>query len=170
MPSTSVSFNEPAKLLVSDADYIGTPHTDHYNSARSALLAGKHVLLEKPVTCNAAELRSLTNTAKEYELFFMEAMWTRFLPTIKEFKKVVENGRLGDPLVMRADFWVDFDIHSQFTAGCFEMLTHDIRRRYPKDTQDLGSNAWRWRFARSVSVHFSPLTSLLRYFVAALIP
>lgn len=94
-----------------DAVYIGTPHTDHYKSARSALLAKKHVLLEKPVTCNAAELRSLTDTAKEQGLFFMEAMWTRFLPTIKEFKKVVEDGKLGDPLVMWGDFLVDFNIN-----------------------------------------------------------
>lgn len=39
--------------------------------------AGKHVLLEKPATVNAAELRSLIKTAKEKGLFFMEAMWTR---------------------------------------------------------------------------------------------
>jgi len=92
---------------------IGTPHTDHYSSALSALLAKKHVLVEKPVTCNAAELRSLINTAKEQGLFFMEAMWTRFLPTVKEFKKFVEAGRLGDPVVLWANLLVDFNINSQ---------------------------------------------------------
>jgi len=76
------------------------------------------VLLEKPVTCNAAELRSLAQTAKEKEVFFMEAMWTRFLPTIKEFKKVVEGGRLGDPVVMWANFLVDFNINSGYSAVC----------------------------------------------------
>lgn len=95
-----------------DAVYIGTPHTDHYKSARSALLSKKHVLLEKPVTCNAAELRSLTEIAKETEVFFMEAMWTRFLPTVKEFKKVIDGGRLGDPLVMWANLLVDFNINN----------------------------------------------------------
>jgi predicted dehydrogenase len=44
----------------------------------------------------------------------MEAMWTRFLPTVKEFKKVVEDGRLGDPVMMWADFLVDININSHF--------------------------------------------------------
>ena len=54
----------------------------------------------------------------------MEAMWTRFLPTIKEFKKVAEDGRLGDPLVMWGDFLVDFNINSWYSVGCFDWLTH----------------------------------------------
>ena len=44
----------------------------------------------------------------------MEAMWTRFLPVALAFKKVVEEGRLGDPITMTADLSVDFDIQSQF--------------------------------------------------------
>ena len=86
----------------------------HYANARAALLAKKHVLLEKPATCNAAELRSLISTAEEQGVFFMEAMWTRFLPVALAFKKVVEEGRLGDPITMTADLSVDFDIQSQF--------------------------------------------------------
>ncbi|KZP26596.1 NAD(P)-binding protein [Athelia psychrophila] len=95
-----------------DAVYIGTPHTFHYSNAREALLAKKHVLLEKPATCNAAELQDLINTAKEQNVFFMEAMWTRFLPISKEFKKIVEEGRLGAPVVMWADLSGDFHIHN----------------------------------------------------------
>lgn len=44
----------------------------------------------------------------------MEAMWTRFLPVAQEFKRVVEEGRLGDPITMTADLSLDFDIQSQF--------------------------------------------------------
>ena len=43
----------------------GTPHTHHYANAKEAILAKKHVLCEKPVTSNAAELRSLLALAKE---------------------------------------------------------------------------------------------------------
>jgi predicted dehydrogenase len=123
MPFISVSLqvHEPL-LLLHHNDAIGTPHTDHYKSAHAALLAGKHVLLEKPVTCNAAELRSLTNTAKEQGLFFMEAMWTRFLPTIKMFKQVIEVGRLGLPVVMWADFLLDFDINSRSSVSSSDWI------------------------------------------------
>jgi hypothetical protein len=149
---TSVRLHEPPPLPLM-THYVGTPHTDHYNSARSALLAKKHVLLEKPVTCNAAELRSLAKIAKREGVFFMEAMWTRFLPTIKEFKKVVEDGKLGNPVVMWADFLVDFNINSGYSVECLEWLTHITRYSPSNDTQDVGSDAWRWRIAGSVSVH-----------------
>jgi len=99
-------------LILKSTKKFAHSTTDHYSSARSALLAKKHVLVEKPVTCNAAELRSLINTAKEQGLFFMEAMWTRFLPTVKEFKKIIETGRLGDPVVLWANFLVDFNINN----------------------------------------------------------
>ncbi|KAG5338897.1 hypothetical protein C0989_005623 [Termitomyces sp. Mn162] len=75
-----------------DAIYIGTPHTYHYENALDAMKAGKHVLCEKPVTSNAAELRSLLAAAKEYNVFFMEAMWTRFQPlTLEAIVALYEN-------------------------------------------------------------------------------
>jgi len=95
-----------------DAIYIGSPHTQHYGNALAALLAGKHVLCEKATTSNAAELRHLLSVAKEKGLFFMEAMWTRFQPLTKEVKKIAEEGSLGDPVVLHADFSVDFDLEN----------------------------------------------------------
>lgn len=50
----------------------GTPHTHHYTCTALALRAGKHVLCEKPFTCNAAELKSLISIAKENNVFLME--------------------------------------------------------------------------------------------------
>lgn len=92
---------------------IGTPHTMHYENARDALRAGKHVLCEKATTSNAAELRELLALAKKKQLFFMEAMWTRFQPITKEVKRVAEEGSLGLPVVLHADLSGDFDIESE---------------------------------------------------------
>ncbi|OCH93653.1 NAD(P)-binding protein [Obba rivulosa] len=93
-----------------DAIYIGTPHTLHYENARDALNAGKHVLCEKATTSNAAETKALIKLAKEKGLFFMEALWTRFHPLTLEVKKVAEEGGLGDPVVLHADLSHDFQI------------------------------------------------------------
>ncbi|EJD48285.1 NAD(P)-binding protein [Auricularia subglabra TFB-10046 SS5] len=95
-----------------DAVYIGSPHTHHYDNARDALLAGKHVLVEKPVTVNSAELRALLDIAREKKLFFMEAMWTRFLPIASAIKQAAEDPKLGDIRVLQADLSGDFDIHN----------------------------------------------------------
>ncbi|KAH8832257.1 hypothetical protein DL96DRAFT_1581480 [Flagelloscypha sp. PMI_526] len=95
-----------------DAIYIGTPHTYHYVNALDAIKAKKHVLCEKPVTTNAAELKALVRAAKENGVFFMEAMWTRFQPLTLELKNfVLENEEdLGKIVLLHADLSGDFDI------------------------------------------------------------
>ncbi|KAF8967670.1 hypothetical protein BDZ97DRAFT_1916616 [Flammula alnicola] len=95
-----------------DGLYIGTPHTYHYENALDAIKAGKHVLCEKPVTCNVAELRSLIAAAKEHNVFFMEAMWTRFQPLSLQVKRIAEEGSLGLPVLLHADLSGNFDIHN----------------------------------------------------------
>lgn len=95
-----------------DAIYIGTPHTYHYLNALDAIKAGKHVLCEKPATTNLPEIKALLAAAKEYNVFFMEAMWTRFQPLVLAVKKVIEKGQLGNPVVLHADLSGNFDIHN----------------------------------------------------------
>ncbi|KAF9269084.1 NAD(P)-binding protein [Marasmius fiardii PR-910] len=95
-----------------DAIYIGTPHTYHYENALDGIKAKKHILCEKPVTSNVAELRALIAAAKEHNVFFMEALWTRFHPLALEVKKISESGVLGNPIVVNADLSGDFDIHN----------------------------------------------------------
>ena len=77
------------------------------------MLAGKHVLCEKATTSNAPELKDLLKLAKEKNLFFMEAMWTRFQPITQEVKRIAEQGNLGDPVVLHADLSGDFDVDSE---------------------------------------------------------
>ncbi|KAJ7067176.1 hypothetical protein C8F01DRAFT_1120532 [Mycena amicta] len=95
-----------------DVIYIGTPHTYHYDNSLDAIKAGKHVLCEKPITSNVAELRSLLAAAKQRGLFFMEAMWTRFQPHAIAVIDLLESGELGAPVVVNADLSGDFDIHN----------------------------------------------------------
>jgi len=94
-------------------DIPGTPHTLHYTNALDAIRAGKHVLCEKPVTLNAAELRSLIAAAKEQNVFFMEAVWTRFQPLVREVKRIAEEGALGLPAMLHADLSGNFDVNSR---------------------------------------------------------
>ncbi|RAL61546.1 hypothetical protein DID88_009585 [Monilinia fructigena] len=56
-----------------DVIYIATPHSHHFQNAMLALRANKHVLCEKALTVNVSQARKLFETAKERNLFFMEA-------------------------------------------------------------------------------------------------
>ena len=73
------SFAGYEALLVDpavDVVYIGSIHPLHAQHIRAALLAGKHVLCEKPLTLNAAQAQSLFALARERGLLLAEAMWT----------------------------------------------------------------------------------------------
>ena len=79
-----------------DAVYIATPHPFHKPCAELCLKAGKHVLCEKPLCINEAQAVALKECAKEHGVFLMEAMWTRFLPAVKEACAIVASGAIGE--------------------------------------------------------------------------
>src|SRR6202034_209752 len=86
-----------------DVIYVATPHPMHRDNAILALRAGKHVLVEKPFTMNAAEAREVVAVARERGLFAMEAMWTRFLPHVGVIRDWLGRGALGDVVTVTAD-------------------------------------------------------------------
>jgi predicted dehydrogenase len=86
-----------------DIVYVATPHPMHHPDALLALRAGKHVLVEKPFTLNAREARELVAEAGRHGLFLMEAMWTRFLPTMAALRDSIDRGILGDIVALQAD-------------------------------------------------------------------
>lgn len=87
-----------------DAVYIATPHSFHYEQTKMALEAGKHVLCEKPFTVSSAQCEELMALARAKGLFLMEAMWTFFLPAIKQAQKWIADGRIGELKHIKADF------------------------------------------------------------------
>jgi uncharacterized protein (TIGR00369 family) len=86
-----------------DVVYVASPHPMHHENAILALQAGKHVLVEKPFTMNAAQARDVVGVARERGLFAMEAMWTRFLPHVALIRDWLEEGLLGDVVTVTAD-------------------------------------------------------------------
>jgi predicted dehydrogenase len=87
-----------------DVIYIGIPHPWHKEYALKAFKAGKAVLCEKPVCINAGELSELIKAAREKRVFFMEAMWTRFVPPLCKVREWIAAGRIGDVKMMEANF------------------------------------------------------------------
>jgi len=93
--------------LVADPDvdvvYIATPHPEHAAGAELALNAGKHVLVEKPFTLNAAEAVRVVELAESKGLLVLEAMWTRFLPHVERIRELIADGTLGQLREFAAD-------------------------------------------------------------------
>ena len=63
-----------------DAVYIAAPHETHYDYARQALSAGKHVLCEKPMCLEGAQAKELFQLARKRHLILMEASKTAYCP------------------------------------------------------------------------------------------
>ena len=101
------SYEELVKNPNVDIVYISTLNHVHCDNALLAINAGKHVLLEKPFTMNAAEARAIQEAAKAQKVFVLEAMWTRFLPTMESIFACIKEGMIGKPHTVLGD-------HSQY--------------------------------------------------------
>jgi predicted dehydrogenase len=78
-----------------DAVYLPLPNHLHRPWALKALAAGKHVLCEKPLACNAGEAREMADAAAANRRLLMEAFMYRFHPRSREIKAIVAAGELG---------------------------------------------------------------------------
>jgi len=87
-----------------DAVYIATPHPYHKENALMCLNHNKAILCEKPFTLNANDAKEVYELAIEKKLFIMEAMWTKFLPTIKRVQEWINLDRIGEIRMIKADF------------------------------------------------------------------
>jgi predicted dehydrogenase len=81
-----------------DAVVVATPTITHYELAKCALEAGKHVLVEKPPAMNAAEADDLAATADESGLVLMPGHLLLYHPAVEAVKELVDGGELGEVL------------------------------------------------------------------------
>ena len=86
-----------------DVIYVATPHPLHAENAELAINAGKHVLVEKPFTLNQAEAKRIVALAAEKKVVVLEAMWTRWLPTMVRLREVIAAGTIGEIRTVIAD-------------------------------------------------------------------
>jgi predicted dehydrogenase len=96
IPTAHASYEDLAADPQVDVIYVGTPHPYHYANTVLALNAGKHVLLEKPFTLNAAEARKIVDLAASKKLVVLEAMWTRWMPHMIRIRELLAAGALGE--------------------------------------------------------------------------
>ncbi|HEV7129365.1 MAG TPA: Gfo/Idh/MocA family oxidoreductase [Ktedonobacterales bacterium] len=87
----------PADVFAADVDgvVIATPVRTHYALARDALLNGKHVLVEKPLTTSVAEAEDLIALARQMRRTLMVGHTFEYSPAVGELRKLIAAGELG---------------------------------------------------------------------------
>jgi predicted dehydrogenase len=85
-------------VLKSDCDavVIATPISKHYELAKNALVHGKHVFVEKPLTASVRETEDLLRTAEANKLVLMVDHTFVYAGAVRKMKEIVERGEIGD--------------------------------------------------------------------------
>ncbi|WP_416355164.1 Gfo/Idh/MocA family protein [Aureimonas phyllosphaerae] len=84
------------------AVYVASPTSEHRAHALAAIQAGKAVLVEKPLASSASEAEEIAEAARLAGVLCMEAMWMRFTPGVLTAKRLVDEGRIGEPVGLEA--------------------------------------------------------------------
>lgn len=109
LPALCVVYDS-YRVIVSDSNidvvYIATTHSHHYQHLMMALMSGKHVLCEKPLTDTANQAGALCDEARNRNRLLIEATWTRFLPITIDVISEIRRGIVGELL--------QFLVHTSF--------------------------------------------------------
>lgn len=93
-----------------DAIYIASPHSSHYDYIKQALTAGRHVLCEKPMSLKKAQAEELFALAAQKNLILMEAVKTAYCPGFNQLLSLLQSGVIGEIKDVEACF-------TKLTAG-----------------------------------------------------
>jgi scyllo-inositol 2-dehydrogenase (NADP+) len=94
-----MSYNTTEELLADpeiELVIVNTPNNTHYPLSKQALLAGKHVLVEKPGAASVAEIKELYDLARSVNKHFLVYQNRRWDSDLLSVKQVIESGRLGN--------------------------------------------------------------------------
>ncbi|MGI9642320.1 MAG: Gfo/Idh/MocA family protein, partial [Acidimicrobiia bacterium] len=108
-----------------DAVVVATPVHTHHDLVKRALLAGKHVLVEKPMTTSIAKAEELTRIADDMGLTLMVGHTFEFTPAVEYMSALIESGELGSTLYMRSQR-VNLGLHQSDINVLWDLAPHDI--------------------------------------------
>jgi predicted dehydrogenase len=87
-----------------DAVYVASWHPAHKEHTLLCLNHGVAILCEKPFGLNASEVEVMLQTAQDKKIFLMEALWSRFHPTLIKAKELLDTQAIGTPVSFQCDF------------------------------------------------------------------
>lgn len=99
-----------------DIIYISTPHNTHAPYLAEALKHGKHVLCEKSITLNSAELGTAMELARGHRVVLAEAMTLYHMPVYKRLREIAQSGTLGPLRMVQLNFgsYKEYDMSNRF--------------------------------------------------------
>jgi predicted dehydrogenase len=112
VPVITTDYHEVLRDPTISAVHICTPNAQHFSMAKEALLAGKHVLCEKPLTTTVAESEELAALAAQQGVRNCVCHNLRYYPMVQQMRRLREAGELGEILVVQGTYsqdWLLYD-------------------------------------------------------------
>lgn len=108
IPRIYGSLDEMLKDEEIQVVHLATPNYLHYPHAKAALLAGKHVVCEKPLAMNTRESAELVQLAKESGKVNAVNFNIRMYPLVQQARSMVQSGELGDLFILQGSYLQDW--------------------------------------------------------------
>lgn len=126
-PQIDVTTQDYQDLLARnlDAIVIATPPQTHFEIARDCLLAGIHILVEKPMTLNSADACELIEIANSRNLVLMVGHTFVFNPAVVALKEMIDNGTIGNVQYIDT-VRVSLGLYNSSLNVIWDLAPHDI--------------------------------------------
>lgn len=112
-----------------DAVLIATPIATHYQLARRALLADKHVFVEKPMAASSKEAEALVALARHRERTLMVGHTFEYSPPVVKTKELIDSGELGEVYYVSSSR-VNLGLHQPDMSVVWDLAPHDFSILY----------------------------------------
>jgi predicted dehydrogenase len=119
---------QPSDLLADasiDAVAIATPVSSHFELARAALRAGKHVLVEKPLTASSDEARRLMDEAAARNRVLMVDHTFVYTGAVQTIRRLLSGGEMGD-LYYYDSVRVNLGLFQRDVSVIWDLAVHDL--------------------------------------------
>jgi predicted dehydrogenase len=139
--STTRDYQELISDPELDAIAVVTPVATHFQIARDALRAGKHVLVEKPLTATARDAEELIELAERNRLTLMVDHTFVYTGAVRKMKEILTNGELGDLLYFDS-IRINLGLFQRDINVLWDLAPHDLSiMDYLIDRQPVGVSA-----------------------------
>ena len=108
-----------------DAVAICTPVFSHFEIASAALKAGKHILIEKPMTSTAAQAEELINLAEQKNLTVLVDHTFLFTGAVRKIKEIIDSGNIGE-IYYFDSVRVNLGLFQHDVNVAWDLAPHDI--------------------------------------------
>jgi 1,5-anhydro-D-fructose reductase (1,5-anhydro-D-mannitol-forming) len=99
-----------------DAVFISTPNDQHRSQTEAAAAAGKHVLVEKPMALSPSDCRAMIDACKAAGVTLGLGFQRRLHPVAREVKRLIDEGALGEIVMMQAEYHTAYAPWSNWRA------------------------------------------------------